>query len=153
MIAVSLISFCSNSQTRKRTIDEKVLYNLLEDNFRKDTLIQFQDSIIVSQSTTIVYLDTLSKFVLGRITKLKEINTNLVSQNTMLSTNNETLTKAAYQLNEYIENCKSNQKILTKKNEDLEKENERLKVKKLLRNIGAGIGSASLLLNAILLLI
>ena len=144
MIAVSLISFCSNSQTRKRTIDEKVLYNLLEDNFRKDTLIQFQDSIIVSQSATIVYLDTLSKFVLGRITKLKEINTNLVSQNTMLSTNNEVLTSASYQLNEYINKCKANVEAIIK-------ENEKLKVKNRILNRASLIGGASILLNTILI--
>jgi hypothetical protein len=139
-----LISFCSNSQTRKRTIDEKVLYNLLEDNFRKDTLIQFQDSVIVSQSTTIVYLDTLSKFVLSRITKLKEINTNLVSQNTMLSTNNEVLTSVSYQLNEYINKCKANAEVI-------EIENKKLKVKNRILNRALLIGGASILLNAILI--
>lgn len=144
MIAVSLISFCSSSQTRKRTIDEKVLYNLLEDNFRKDTLIQFQDSIIVSQSATIVYLDTLSRFVLSRITKLKEINANLVSQNTMLSTNNEVLTSASYQLNEYINKCKANAEAIIK-------ENEKLKVKNRILNRASLIGGASILLNAILI--
>ncbi len=121
-----------------------MLYNLLEDNFRKDTLIQFQDSIIVSQSATIVYLDTLSKFVLGRITKLKEINTNLVSQNTMLSTNNEVLTSASYQLNEYINRCKSNA-------EAIETENKKLKVKNRILNKASLIGGASILLNTILI--
>jgi len=51
-----------------------VLYSILEDNFRKDTLITLQDSIITSQANTIVFLDTMTKYVLSRILKQKEIN-------------------------------------------------------------------------------
>jgi hypothetical protein len=82
--------------------------------------------------------------VLSRITKLKEINTNLVSQNTMLSTNNEVLTSVSYQLNEYINKCKANAEVI-------EIENKKLKVKNRILNRALLIGGASILLNAILI--
>ena len=141
-----MISFCSISQTKPKTrlIEERVLYSILEDNFRKDTLITLQDSIIASQANTIVFLDTMTKYVLSRILKQKEINDNLLNQNSILVLNNETLTTASYQLNEYINRCKLNV-------EAIETENKKLRIKNRILNRASLIGGASIVLNAILL--
>lgn len=123
-ILLSLTSFFVNSQTKK-LIDVKLLQELLEDNFRKDTLIAIQDEIILKQESVIFGLDTLNNYKDLRISKLSGVINVISNQNQILQLNNNVLTKSTFELTTYLDRYKTDNVKLVDK---VKKRNKWLKV-------------------------
>ena len=81
-----MIAFLGYTQ-KTRTVDEKVLYELLEDNFRKDTLILLYEKENILLDTLVRQLKKREEIQSLRIEKLKIINSNLESQRSILENN------------------------------------------------------------------
>jgi len=110
-----LIAFLGYTQ-KTRTVDEKVLYELLEDNFRKDTLILLYEKENILLDTLVRQLKKREEIQSLRIEKLKIINSNLESQRSILENNNKVLTDSNYNLNLYLDNKKKEINNLNNKN-------------------------------------
>ena len=119
-----MTSFFVNSQTKK-LIDVKLLQELLEDNFRKDTLIAIQDEIILKQESVIFGLDTLNNYKDLRISKLSGVINVISNQNQILQLNNNVLTKSTFELTTYLDRYKTDNVKLVDK---VKKRNKWLKV-------------------------
>lgn len=110
-----MIAFLGYTQ-KTRTVDEKVLYELLEDNFRKDTLILLYEKENILLDTLVKQLKKREEIQSLRIEKLKIINSNLESQRSILENNNKVLTDSNYNLNLYLDNKKKEINNLNNKN-------------------------------------
>lgn len=110
-----MIAFLGYTQ-KTRTVDEKVLYELLEDNFRKDTLILLYEKENILLDTLVRQLKKREEIQSLRIEKLKIINSNLESQRSILENNNKVLTDSNYNLNLYLDNKKKEINNLNNKN-------------------------------------
>lgn len=110
-----MIAFLGYTQ-KTRTVDEKVLYELLEDNFRKDTLILLYEKENILLDTLVRQLKKREEIQSLRIEKLKIINLNLESQRSILENNNKVLTDSNYNLNLYLDNKKKEINNLNNKN-------------------------------------
>src|SRR5574343_270160 len=117
-IATNLIVYCSYTQNlpKKRLIDEKILYSLLEDNFRKDEIISIYDKENKLLDTLVEQYKEQAVIQSLRIDKLKSINTNLESQRSLLEANNKTLTDSNYNLNLYLDRKNKEIQTITDKN-------------------------------------
>ena len=115
IVLLNLIAFLGYTQ-KTRTVDEKVLYELLEDNFRKDTLILLYEKENILLDTLVRQLKKREEIQSLRIEKLKIINSNLESQRSILENNNKVLTDSNYNLNLYLDNKKKEINNLNNKN-------------------------------------
>lgn len=108
--------FTQNKEIKKRLIEESVLYKLLDDNFKKDELINIYERENSLQDSLIEFYKE-KELVQGlRIEKLKSIVINTETQRSILEQNNKTLTDSNYNLNLFLENKKKEIEQLSDKN-------------------------------------
>ena len=92
------------------------MYKLLEDNFRKDTLLSIYEKENALLDTLVEQYKEREIIQSLRIEKLKTINLNLESQRSILEANNKTLTDSNYNLNLFLDNKKKEIEKLNEKN-------------------------------------
>lgn len=113
--------FTQNKEIKKRLIEESVLYKLLDDNFKKDELINIYEKENSLQDSLIEFYKE-KELVQGlRIEKLKSIAINTESQRSLLEQNNSVLTESNYNLNLFLENKKKEIEQLSNKNKKKKK--------------------------------
>ena len=113
---IACLGFTQSKVVKKRLIEEPVLYKLLDDNFKKDELINIYERENSLQDSLIEFYKE-KELVQGlRIEKLKSIVINTETQRSILEQNNKTLTDSNYNLNSFLENKKKEIEQLSDKN-------------------------------------